>query len=161
MKLIPYLIYLFILTFHDTILVNLISVYGVTVDISVLLVVLVALYKSEEETIWFAFFAGMVTGATDVAVMPYDILVMVIIGAVANLLAIRINLESLLSRLIILAGAVILHRIIVTAIISSNEFLFQFVRIILPIAGYTVIVGLIFFMIRDGRITWQKTKAIF
>jgi len=161
MKLIPYLLYLLLLAFHDTILVELISVKGITMDITILMVVLVALYKSEEEAIWFGFFAGMVAGATDVSLMPYEIIVVLIIAAISNQMANRINLDSLISRIIILASAVILHRAVVTLMVSSEEFFFVFFRFIVPAAAYTMIAGLVYFMIKDGRITWQKMKALF
>ncbi len=161
MKLIPYLLYLFLLTFHNTILVELISIKGIAMDITILLVVLVALYKSEEEAIWFGFFAGMIAGATNPDIMPYEIIVVLVIAAISNQMANRINLDSLASRLIILGSAVLLHRMIVTLMVSSEEFFFVFVRFIIPTAVYTIIIGMIYFMIKDGRITWQRVKALF
>jgi len=161
MKVIPYIIYLFLLTFHDIILRELISVYGVTMDITILLVVLVALYKTEEEAIWFGFFAGMIAGASDIAIMPYEIVAVVVLAVASNQMAARINLESIASRVIILTSAVIVHRVIVTIMLSSTEFFYLFVRNIIPAAVYTMIIGLIFFMIKDGRITWQRIKALF
>jgi len=161
MKLIPYLLYLFLLTFFNTILGELISIKGVTMDITIFLVVLVALYKSEEEALWFGFFAGLIAGAPNPAVMPYEIIIVLIIAALSHLLANRINLDSLASRLIILGSAVFLHRIIVTLMVSSEEFLFVLVRFILPNAVYTMIIGMLYFMIKDGRITWQRVKALF
>ncbi len=161
MKVIPYIIYLFLLTFHDIILRELISVYDVAIDFTILLVVLVALYKSEEEAVWFAFFAGMITGVGDMAMMPYEILTVVLLAIASNQMAARINLESIASRVIILTSAVIVHRIIVTIMVSSTEFFYMFVRNIIPAAIYTMLIGLIFFMIKDGRITWQRIKALF
>ena len=161
MKAIPYILYLFLLTFHDTILVELISIKGVVIDITILLVVLVSMYKSEEESLWFGFMAGLVTGAMDISTMPVQIVTIVIIATLANQMAVRINLESIISRVIILSSAVVVHKIVMTLTVSGTEFFYILITSVLPAAVYTLIVGLIYFMLKDGRITWQKVKALF
>jgi hypothetical protein len=161
MRAIPYILYIYLITFHETILVEGISIFGISIDPYVLLVALVGLYKTDLEAFWFAFAVGIVAGSVRLDLMPYQVLVLTAIGVAVNELSVRINLDSVASRIIILAGAVIVHKSIMTLLISADQFPYMLVRYIVPGAAYTMLAGFLFFMIKDGRVTWQRIKTLF
>ncbi len=161
MKIIPYLMYLFLISFHETILGDLTSVGGVAFDMTILIVVLTALYKGEMEALWFGFVAGLVAGAAAPDILPYRVILTVVLSVLANFLSNRINLESIVSRLVILAGMVLINRLVITSLTSTDEIFFVLFRFILPSVLYTSLWGLIFFAFKDGIITPQKVKALF
>ena len=161
MRVIPYLLYLFLITFHSIILTDLISILGVRLNMPILIIVLIGLFKSETEAIWFGLSAGIIIGAARLDLMPWEVLVITVIAVAVKQVSSRINLESLASKVVVLACSVFLHEVIITLIISTEEFFFILIRNILPGTAYTVLVGLLFFLIKDGRISREKIKALF
>ena len=161
MKVIPYLLYLFLITFHSVILSDIISILGVRLNLLILIVVIIGLFKSETEAVWFGLAAGIIVGANRLDLMPWEVLVITIIAVAVKQVSSRINLESFASKVVVLASSVFLHGIIISLIISTEEFFFVLVSYILPGTAYTVLIGLIFFLIKDGRISRQKIKALF
>jgi len=125
------------------------------------LVVAVGLFKSEIEAVWCGVAAGVVSGATRLDLMPWEVLVIGIIAAAVYQVGSRINLESLISKILVLAGAVLLHGMVLSLVISTDSFFFVLVRFLIPSMVYTVLLGLIFFLIKDGRISWANIKALF
>ena len=161
MKVIPYILYLYILALHETILSDLLSIYGAAIDLAVLMVVLIALYKSELTTLWFAVCAAVIAGTVRPDMMTWQMLALVVPAMVVSRVSARVNLESLSSRLLILGGFLLIHESVISFLLSHDGPLFVIYRLILPSAVYSLLVGWIFFLIIDGRITWQKVKALF
>jgi len=161
MKIIPYILYLLLIALYITILSDLISIFGVGIDLIILLVVAVGLFKSETEAIWFGIAAGIISGSVRLDLMPWEVLIIGVTAAAVNQIGSRINLESLMSKILVLAGAVLFHGIIFSLVVSTDSFFFVLIRFIIPSMVYTVLLGLIFFLIKDGRITWANIKALF
>jgi len=161
MKVLPYLLYLFLITFHSIILSDIISILGARLNLLVLIMVIIGLFKSETEAVWFGLSAGIIVGAARLDLMPWEVLIITIIAVAVKQVSSRINLESLASKVVVLASGVFLHEVIMALIISTEEFFFILVRYILPGTAYTVLIGLIYFLVKDGRISRQKIKALF
>jgi len=161
MKVLPYLLYLFLITFHSIILSDIISILGARLNLLVLIIVIIGLFKSETEAVWFGLSAGIIVGAARLDLMPWEVLIITIIAVAVKQVSSRINLESLASKVVVLASGVFLHEVIMALIISTEEFFFILVRYILPGTAYTVLIGLIYFLVKDGRISRQKIKALF
>ncbi len=161
MRVLPYLLYLFLITFHLIILSDLISILGARLNMLILIIVIIGLFKSETEAIWFGLSAGIIVGAARLDLMPWEVLVITVIAVAVKQVSSRINLESLASKVVVLACSVFLHEVIITLIISTEEIFFILIRYILPGTAYTVLIGLIFFLIKDGRISRKKIKALF
>ncbi|MEW5922751.1 MAG: hypothetical protein AB1746_02050 [Candidatus Zixiibacteriota bacterium] len=161
MKIIPYILYLFFLALHLIITKDIIVIYGAGIDMAVLIITLIALYKSETTTLWFAVCAGIILGSVRLDLMTWEILALVIPALIVHQVGTRINLESVTSRLILMAGFLLIHQSIIALVISGSDFLTLIYRTILPGAVYTLIIGGIAFQILDGRITWKKIKALF
>lgn len=161
MKVLPYLLYLFLITFHSIILSDIVSILGARLNLLVLIIVIIGLFKSETEAIWFGLSAGVIVGAARLDLMPWEVLVVTIIAVAVKQVSSRINLESLASKVVVLASGVFLHEVIMALIISTEEFFYILIRYILPGTAYTVFIGLIYFLAKDGRISRQKIKALF
>ncbi len=161
MKIIPYIIYLYLLAFHYTILSDLVSIYGVTVDLTVLMVTFVAIYKDELTAFWFAITVGIVVGTLRLDLMPWEILFLTGFAVLINHISTRVNLSSMTARLTILAAFLIVHGTLVMLLISGESFLFLMYRYVLPSTVYSLIPGWIFFLIKDDRLTWNEIKAQF
>jgi cell shape-determining protein MreD len=161
MRIIPYIIYLFILAFHYTILSELVSIYGVTIDLAVLMVTFVAIYKDELTAFWFAIAVGIVAGTLRLDLMPWEILSLTGFAVLINYFSTRVNLSAITTRMIILILFLIIHKTLIMLFISSESFLFILYRYILPGAVYSLIPGWIFFLIKDDRLTWKEIKAQF
>lgn len=161
MRIIPYIFYLFLLALHLILIKDITTIYGASIDLTVLMITLVALYKSETATLWFAFCAGIIAGSIRLDLMPWEMLSLVIPALSVNQIGTRINLESVTSRLILMAGFLLIHQSIVTLVISSSDFPTLIYKAILPGTIYTLIIGGIIFQTIDGRITWKRIKTLF
>lgn len=161
MKIIPYILYLFLIAFYATIVADIISIFDVTVDLLIIIVVMVAFYKGEAEALWFGFAAGIVAGATHLNHMPWEIFIVSLTALAVNQIGGRINLESVVSKILVLGCCAMVHGIVMTLTVSTSEFFFVLVRYILPGSFYTLVIGSIFFLIKDGYISWSKIKAMF
>ncbi len=161
MKVIPYILYLSLLAFFYSILSGLTIICGASIDLAVILVMLIAIYKSELTALWFAVFAGIIAGTIRLDLMPWEILILAVAALVINQVSRRMNLESIISRMIILGGFALIHGVAINLIIYSDDIIFTFYRISLTSAVYTMVIGWLIIMCLDGRITLAKFKALF
>lgn len=161
MSIIPYVIYLYLLGFHVTIFSDVSSIFGVTIDLAGLMVCLVAIYKKEMTALWFALAAAIVVGATRLDLMPWEMLFLGILAIGVKQLSIRVNLESVASRLVLLAVGILFHRLAMSLAISTADFFMMLYRYLLPGVVYTWVLGWIYFLYRDGHLTWARFRALF
>lgn len=161
MKIIPYILYLFLLAFHIIISRDITVIFGAQIDLAVLMITLIALYKRETTALWFAVCAGIISGSIRLDLMPWEVLSLTIPALAVHQIGTRINLESVTSRLILMAGFLLVHQSVITLVISGSDFLTLIYRTILPGTFYTLIIGGIAFQLLDRRITWKKIKVLF
>jgi cell shape-determining protein MreD len=161
MKIIPYILYLLLLACYNTVLSEIISIYGVAVNLAVLMVALVALNKSEPVALWFAIAAGIVAGSVRLDLMPWQVMILGLAAITVNHIGRRVNLDAILSRLLILAGVILIHTLIFAILVTPDNIPYLIYRIVLPSTLYTLIIGWLFFLIKDGHLTWAKIKALF
>ena len=161
MKILPYILYIYLLGFHVTIFSDISSIYGITIDLTALLVCLVAIYKEESTALWFAIAAGFVAGAVNLSLMPWELFVLGGLALALSHLSRRINLDSIASRLMLLAGGLFVHAMVISLVFSSRDFITILFRYIFPSIIYTWLIGWMFFLYRDGRVTWKKIRDLF
>ncbi len=162
MKLIPYILYLLLVAFYEVILRDLTSIYGVALGLPVLLVLAVAVYKSELSAIWFGFAVGLVTAATSRPELSgWYALATAGLGSAAFHLRERLNLESLASKLLLVFGGALVYNVVMTVINRPDGFFFTLGTSVIPGALYTTVVAWVFFQFSEGRMTPQKMKAMF
>jgi rod shape-determining protein MreD len=160
-RVIPFILYLFLIALHQVIIKDATAIYSSTIDMAGMLVLLVALYKSELISLWFGFVAGVVLSAGHPGLLGWQAIVLGILGIVAYQVRERINLESLYAKLLLVLSGVFIHNVL-TILISGGE---GFFRLLLtsafPGAVYTMVVSWVFFLIKEKRLTFQKIKSIF
>jgi hypothetical protein len=161
MKIIPYLFYLYVLAIYNTILSDIISIYDVTIDLAAVMVGLIALYKSESVAVWFSLMAAFVVGTPRLELVPWEMVVLAISALIINRASNRINLEAVSSRLLMLAALILVHGTIMALLTSRGELVYMVYRMVLPVTAYSLLLGWLFFLFKDGHITWKKMKAIF
>ncbi len=160
-KFIPYFLYFWIIAMHQVFLADVTSIFGAKINLAVLIVLLVSMYKSEITSVWFGLCVGIIGYAGITELSPWHVLVMASIALAAFHIKEKMNLDSLLARVSFIFCGVLVHNIIVLVLEVNDGFLIYVVRYALPGAIYTTIIGTIFFLIKDGVFTFDKTKSIF
>ena len=160
-RLIPFVLYILLITLHEVALRDLITLYSTQISLAPLLVVLVALYKSELTAAWFGFIVGLVVSVGSTAILGWHALLLAAMGVVAYHVRQRLNVESLYSRLLLVLGVVLLHNL-TWLLINRTEAFWPFVLSYgLGSAVYTTFAAWLFFLIKDGRPTLARMKSIF
>jgi rod shape-determining protein MreD len=160
-RLIPYILYLLLLVMHRVIFKDLTSIAGVSISLSVLLVVLVAIYKTEIVALWFGFFVGLVLGAGIPEQVGWYALTLTLIGTISYQMRERLNLDSLKARLLMVAGACLLFNLCSLLILRTDAFWYRSATVALSDTLYTMILAWLFFLFKEGKITKENIKSIF
>ena len=161
MTILPYILYLFLLAFHQVILRDVTAIYGATIDLTGFMVLAVSMYKSEETSIWFGFFAGLVTAAGRPEVLGWYALLTAALAAAAYHAREQLNLESLKSKMALIFGGLVVYNLATTVADGLDGFFFRLGVVALPGAVYTLVVAWIFFLFKEERVTIKKIKALF
>ncbi|MEW5993114.1 MAG: hypothetical protein AB1744_01800 [Candidatus Zixiibacteriota bacterium] len=172
-RVIPFILYLLLIAMWQQLFYQWTEVYQARVDLAGLIVVLVALHKSEMVSVWFGFAAGLVlavglmnTAGTETAAVesahlgwhgPAAAVLALAVYHVRN----RLNLESVRSRLLVVFGGVAVHYGMIVLITGTVSSLYRFAVVVLSGAVYATVLGWVFFLFKDRIITYQKIKALF
>ena len=160
MKVIPYIFYLLIISFHEVILRNSTAIVGITIDLPALIVLTIALYKSEIAAVWFGFVAGVVMSAGNPVTMGYNAMVLAALALITFHARERLNLDSFAAKLILVIGGVLLHSIVIILVLQPSEFVYQVWRFALPGTIYTGLVSIIFLFFLEGLVTGRRVRAL-
>ena len=160
-KYIPYFLYFWLIAMHQVFMADITSIIGAKINLAVLTVLLVSMYKSESTSLWFGLCVGIIAfgGITDIS--AWQALIMALIGLTSFHIKEKMNLDSLFARVCMIFGGVLTHNIILVLFELNDNILMSILRYALTGAVYTTVVGTIFFLIKDGIFTFQKTKTIF
>ncbi len=159
MKFIPFFLYLLLIGMHQVIWREMTSIYGASINLPALIVLAVALYKSELAAVWFGFVVGIVL-AVNPGMLGWQALALALLGLLAYHARERLNLESLYTKLLLVFAGILLHNISASIIQAGLNF-YQLWLNILTGSIYTTVIALIFFLFKDGIITFKKIKSIF
>jgi rod shape-determining protein MreD len=164
-RLIPYVVYLYLIAVHRELTGPLLEIHaghwGAHWNLTALLVSLVALYKREYEALWFGFVAGIVVSAGEAEWMSWHALTLALTALIVTGIRFRLNLASLYARLLVVAGAVLIHEILIAWRLGGDQFYWELLTVALPSTVYTSVVAWLFFKIKDGQITWTRVKELF
>ena len=161
MRALPYLLYLLLIAMHQVIWRDVTSILGVSINLTALLVVLVALYKTEMIAVWFGFLAGAVMAAGNPATLGWHAFALAVVSLVAYHASERLNLESLYARLLLVSGIVFIHNFLRLIIEQTGDLFYLFWTSVITGAVYTTILALLFFAVKERKITVQRLKAFF
>lgn len=160
-KFIPFILYLLLIAMHNVIFRDATAICTASIDLPGLLVLIVAIYKREIVATWFGFAAGLVMAAERPDLFGWHALVLAALGLAAYHVRERVNLESCYAKLLLIFGGVLIHNALWLAIYGGQGFMYLFVVSAMTGAAYTTVVGWVFFLFKDNKITWQKIKALF
>jgi cell shape-determining protein MreD len=160
-RVIPFLLYLVLIAMHQVITRDLTTIYGMSINLAALIVIMVAIYKTEMTSLWFGLVAGLVMAAGLPAQMGWLALLMAVIGAISFNMRTRLNLDSIYSKLLLVFGGVLVFNIFSLIIFQYDDVLFLAVTHALGGAIYTTVVAWLFFLVKEHRLTVEKVRSIF
>lgn len=161
MKFIPYLLYLWLIGFHEVIGRDVTSIYGCTFNLAALILLLVAYYKAEVSAAWFGLLVGLVLSAGRLDMMGWNSVMFAAVGVGAYHVKERLNLDSMYARLLLILGGVLIINILTQVQFGLESVWFRLLTEMIPSAIYTTVIGWLFFLFKDGHITYKKVKSIF
>jgi rod shape-determining protein MreD len=161
MRLLPYIFYLIVISFHEVIFRDATSIVGISIDLPALIVLTIALYKAEKTAVWFGFIVGVVMAAGNPVTMGYHALVLAALALITFHARERLNLDSFAAKLILIVGGVLIHNIVTILVIQPSEIVYQLWRFALPGTIYTGLVSIIFLFFLEGLVTGRRVRALF
>jgi rod shape-determining protein MreD len=161
MRTVPYILYLLLIAMHQVVWRDVTSIFGVMINLAALMVVLVALYKTEMIAVWFGFLVGIVLGAGNPAMIGWHAFALSVLGLVAFHISERLNLESLFARMLLVFGTVFIHNLLKLLIDQTDGLFYLFWTSVITGAVYTTVLALLFFSVKERKITVQRLKAFF
>ena len=161
MRVVPYLLYLLLLAAHVVIFRDLTSIWGATVNLAAFMVLAVSLYKTELIAAWFGLATGIVLAALTPEAMGWHAAGLALLGVAGYHVKEKLNLDSIYTRLLFVLGGVFVHNVVEIIIAGGGEFAYRLGTNALPSAVYTIVIAVVFFLFKDGVITYRKFKSIF
>jgi len=160
-RLIPYVLYLLLLAMHQVIWKDITNIHTASINLTALMVVLVAVYKFETTVLWWGFISGLVVAAGVPESIGWQALVLAMIGLVAYHIRERLNLDSLTAKLFLVFGCILFHNICTLIINHMDAFLYRLFANALAGAVYTTVIAWLFFLVKEGRINRENIKSLF
>lgn len=160
-KYIPYLIYLWLIALHNVFLADLTSIFGIKINLTILIILLVTVFKAEIDILWFSFVAALVAYAGMNEMLAIYILLTTGLAITAYHLKERMNLEATPAKLLFVLSGVVIHNIILLILSGLDNFFILLVKQGLLGSVYTSIIAWVFFMAKEKRITFRKLRSIF
>jgi hypothetical protein len=160
MRIIVYIFLLYLIAFYYTMMAEVLTIYGVALDLVGLVVAMVAIYRGTTASLWFGVSAAIVAATMRPDLMSWQILSLAGMAVIINQISIRLNLDSILSRLAVMAIFLLVHNIVITLKITSEDFFFVSYRFILPGVVYTLVVGWVAFSIIDGVFGLKRSDSL-
>lgn len=162
MRAIPYLLYLFLVGLHMVVLRELTAIYTFELNLPALIVIAVALYKEDVPTTWFGFAVGLVLAAGGPpSMIGWQALWMAVVALSACYVRERLNLDALKAKVLLILGGVLVHNVIVLILGGFDRFFVNLLTVALAGALYTTVLGWLFLLIKERRITYKRVKAWF
>jgi hypothetical protein len=136
------------------------TIYGAALDSVGLAVAMVALYRGTTASLWFGVAAAIVAATMRLDLMPWQIISLGGMAVLINIACIRLNLDSILSKLAILAIFLFVHNVVINLVISSDDFFFVLYRYIIPGTVYTLVAGWVLFSIFEGVFGIKRADSL-
>ncbi len=164
MRVIPYILYLFLIAGYRVLLAEPFTIGMAQIYFSALIVLLVALFKPFEEALWFAFVAGLVFDAPDPSRLGVHVLIFSVLAVATSQMKVHLNLESMKSQMLVIICGLLVYSIPHTLIYltsGASAFLILLVKAAIPGTIYTAVFGWLFFMFQSGRLSYARIRSIF
>lgn len=164
MRFIPYLLYMLLIAFYRTNLLDLFAIGAIEIYLTALIVLLVALNKDFVTAVWFGFAAGLIYDAPHPSLLGVHMILLSAIAAAISQAKEHLNLESIQSRLLLILAGLLVYSVVYTLIYTtsgSSEFFRLLLPVTIPSVIYSAVVGWIYFMFHSGRLSYSRIKSIF
>jgi hypothetical protein len=159
MSFIPYILYLVLIAFHQVVFRDATSILGITINLPAIIILSVALNKSEFIACWFAFFGAIIMCAGTPLVMGMQALLLVILSLILCHVRERLNLDSMVTKLSLLMVGILLHNIFSIVINQSVEFVYQLWRFALPGTIYTGIAAYLLYGLSSSALFGRRSRG--
>ncbi len=160
-RIIPFVLYFLLLAMHQVIWKDLTGIFGAAINLAAMIVILIAIYRTEMTAVWFGFVAGLVAAAGIPGSMGWQALTLAGVGLAAYHMRERLNLDSLNAKLLLVLGGVLVHNVCTLIIVQTDAFWYRLVVNAVTGAVYTALVAWLFFLVKEKRITVRKIRSIF
>jgi rod shape-determining protein MreD len=160
-RVVPYILYALLIAAWQVIFKDLTSIFGAAINLSAMVVLLVALFKSEVAAAWFGFVVGLVLAVGAPSIMGWHALFLALLGIVGYQVRERLNLEASYSKELFVLGGVLVHNIFLVLIETSTGVFHLIWSQALTGAVYTAVIAWLFFTIKEGRITRERVRSVF
>ncbi len=160
-KYIPYLLYFLLIGLHQVMLKDLTQIYTASINLPIIIVLILTLYKSELTVVWFAFLAGVVVAVAEPGLMGWQGLVYATLAILSYNICQKLNLESIFSRVLVVAFGVFISNILTLLLYRTDGFWILLGTNAILGAIYSMLIVWLFFLIKDGKITYKRFKTIF
>ena len=160
-RIVPYILYILLIAAWQVIFRDLTSIFGAAINMSAMVVLLVALYKSEVAAAWFGFVVGLALAVGSPSIMGWHALFLALLGIIGFQVRERLNLEASYSKELFILGGVLVHNFFVVLTETSTGVLYLLWSEALTGAVYTAVFAWLFFMIKEGRITRERVRSVF
>jgi len=161
MRIIPYILYLLLISLHAVILDDATRIYTAWINLPALIVLLVAIYKNDMAATWFGFFAGLIWAGALPSQMGWYALMTAAIALAACFVRERLNLDSMRAKYLLLIGGLLVHNLGGLIISRSDAFWHLLWSSVLLGAVYTSLFGWLFFLVKEEYLTVKRFKALF
>lgn len=158
---IPYVLYALLLGLYEVILGDLTSIAGFKVNLLILIVAVVALHKSEIESAWAGFFLGLVGISMNPELLGWEALVVSFLAIAVFRSRQKLNMDSVWSRVAVVAGAALVFTSFQVMLESWSSLPRRLLEYVPPVVIYTSLVAWLFFLVKDGKITFKRFRRIF
>lgn len=157
----PYLLYLILIALHQTLIGDLFSIWGADLAPGALAIMLVAIYKSQTVSVWFAASVAFLLATGDPPAAATSMVIAAALAVGAGYFKGRLNLESLAARLAVVFSGCLVLELVNAAFFSGAELLYVWGRFTLPSVIYTTLWGLLFFLFKDGFFSRERLGRLF
>jgi cell shape-determining protein MreD len=161
MRIVPYILYLLMIALHAVVLDDATRIYTAGINLTALIVLLVAIYKDDLAATWFGFFAGLIWAGGLPSQMGWYALMTAIVALAACFVRERLNLDSMRAKFLLVFGGLFTHNLAALVISRSDGFWHLLWSSVLLGAIYTSILGWFFFLVKEGHLTAKRVKALF
>lgn len=160
-EVIPYILYLLLLGFHEVIVADVFSIWDVRLAFTALIITLVAIYQSQGVATAFAATAAFVASNNDHGAAAGTMIVAAGVALGISHFRGKLNLDSLAARLALISVGCLVFEIARVTLITTQDLFYVYARHMIPSVILTSIVGFVFLLFKDGTLSYAKFRRLF
>lgn len=160
-RLLPYVLYLYLIAFHQSLVGDLFAIWGVDIATGALAIMLVAVYKPQTVAVWFGAAVAVLISTGDSIGAAITMVIAAALAVGAEYFKSRLNLESMTARLSVVFVGCLVFETTTAILFSGTGLVYSWFRFTVPSVVYTTLWALLFFMVKDGIISRSRFSKLF